>query len=349
MARALGFRRWWFGAYVGLATLVLAVLLALLTGFVSGLPTDGPDLPGLVFPACVLLGISIGVLAALLAERVFVRPVSSVAEAALRISQGDLAVRAHGSARHGELAGLVRNFNTMAVALERLESGRKETIAAISHELRTPLTILQGRLHALCDGVIPPNAGEHRKLLEQVEHLVRLVEDLNTLTLLDAGKLALHPEFFDLAAFVERLLPVYAGRAAGHGMRITTTLQSAEVIADPHRLQQVLTNLIENSLRYASSGGILEISVVPHGEFTVLELADRGPGLPDAVLGRIFDPFFRGDNSRSRATGGTGLGLTVVQRLIAQHGGHIEALNREGGGALFRIALRARDLPPVRP
>jgi len=301
-------------------------------------PDDDLGVTTAVVGGLLLCGI-MGLVAAALADRVFVRPLASVAEAALRIANGDLTVRAQALGANGELAELARNFNQMAAALERLENERKDTIAAISHELRTPLTILQGRLHGLCDGVIRSSQAEHHKLLEQAEHLVRLVEDLNTLTLVQAEKLSLHFTTVDLGEFVEDLVPLYAERAASHGLSIVTHCSSALVQADPDRLRQVLTNLIENTLHYAAAGGSLEVSVAAVGERAVLEISDRGPGLPEGVIERVFDPFFRVDNSRSRATGGSGLGLAVVQMLIAQHKGTIQAENREGGGATFRIAL----------
>lgn len=306
-------------------------------------PDDGPGLA-----AALLLGLVVSVLlgcvAAVLADRIFIRPLASVAEAALRIAKGDLTVRARALGENGELAELVRNFNLMAASRERLENERKDTIAAISHELRTPLTILQGRLHGLCDGVIASSDAEHRKLLDQAEHLVRLVEDLNTLTLVQAERLSLHCSSMDLGSFITQLVPLYAERAASHGVKMELHTETALVLADRDRLRQVVTNLIENTLHYAADGGVLEIRVMIEGQLAILELSDRGPGLPEGVTERVFDPFFRVDNSRSRATGGSGLGLAVVQMLIAQHKGSIEAENRAGGGATFRISL-----PLLRP
>lgn len=301
-------------------------------------PDDGPgELTAIV--AILLASLSLGGLAAWQAARTFGRPLASVTEAALRISRGDLTVRAEAGKGSGELVKLLHNFNQMAASLERLEAERRETIAAISHELRTPLTILQGRLHALCDGVIPGSASEHRKLLEQAEHLVRLVEDLNTLSLVSARQLPLACVEIDLGAFVQGLLPVFVHRLASHGVRLDCETRPALVMADRDRLRQVVTNLVENALHYAAGGGVLEFRVRAEAPWAVLEINDRGPGLPEEVTDRVFDPFFRVDNSRSRATGGTGLGLSVVQMLVHQHNGEVRAFNREGGGASFRISL----------
>lgn len=301
-------------------------------------PAHGPGLS-----AEVLIGLAfslfLGVAAALLSARIFIRPITSVAEAALRISRGDLSARTRRFSSGSELAELSRNFNQMADTLETLERERKDTVAAISHELRTPLTILQGRLHGICDGVIPSNPLEHRKLLDQVLHLVRLVDDLNTLALVDANRLSLQCTDLDLGELIDELAAVYADRAKDHGVEMEVLARSIRVHADPNRLRQILDNLVENGLRYAASGKWLQIRTSTQQDKAVISVSDRGPGLPQGVIDRIFDPFFRVDNSRSRASGGSGLGLAVARSLIQRQGGQITAFNREDGGVVFRIEL----------
>lgn len=302
-------------------------------------PNDGPRLPGAVVSA-FMASLFLGLVAAFMAMRFFINPIISVAEVSLRLSQGDLSVRVPTYGEKGEMGDLLNNFNTMADTLERMELDRRATMAAISHELRTPLTILQGRLHALCDGVIAGGQGEYHKLLEQTKHLVRLVEDLNTLSLAEAGQLSLHCQSLELGAFLRDLLPVYEDRAREHGVIIA--LQAGQEVwaeADPDRLRQVLANLIENALHYAAAGGELEIRLVASEQQAMLEFNDRGPGLSENILKKIFDPFVRQDGSRSRETGGSGLGLAVVQTLVQKHHGYVQAGNREEGGAYFRVFL----------
>ncbi len=301
-------------------------------------PDEGPGTPTIVILS-LIFGIILGGIAALLSAKIFMRPIASLAETAIRIAQGDLTVRAQSLNSVDEISELIRNFNVMANSLERLEHERKEMIASISHELRTPLTILRGRLHALCDGVLSSTETEHRKLLEHTEHLVRLVEDLNTVSMIEAKCLSLHLTKFDLAAFIYEFVPVYHDRAAQYGINIEVDATEVIIMADRDRIRQVLVNLIENAIRYAASGELLQIRVSRDKDNALLEISDRGPGLPDEMKERIFDPFFRFDNSRSRATGGSGLGLAVVKSLIKQHGGTIEAHDRQGGGASFSITL----------
>jgi len=297
------------------------------------------DGPGVSVEILVGLCISLllGVFAAFMAARVFVRPLSSVIEAALRIASGDLTVRAQVISQSGELHDLVHNFNYMADSLERLERERKDTVAAISHELRTPLTILQGRLHAICDGVIESSTAEHRRLLDHTEHLVRLVEDLHTLTLVEAGRLSLHCTYVELGSFVQEIIPFYVDRAASYGVKIEMQTEPVFISGDRDRLRQVFANLIENTLHYAASGGLLHIRVAHENNHALLELSDRGSGLSDGDIQWVFNPFFRGDASVTPGRQGSGLGLSIVQSLIKQHGGSISVANRPGGGACFKI------------
>ncbi len=283
-------------------------------------------------------GVVVGSGVGLYARRTFMAPMRSLSEAALRIAEGDYGVRAI-RATSSAILGLQTNFNRMAEHLERLEYERKDTIAGISHELRTPLTILRGRLHALCDGVIPVSFNELQKLLTHTEHLVRLVEDVQTVTLGEGNRLSLHRIPMDFMEFLHECLPVYSDRLREAGVKLQLSGQSVRVWIDPDRMRQVLTNLVENVIRYASAGQVLEISVEHVAEEAILRVADAGPGISETVLERIFDPFFRTDHSRSRSTGGTGLGLAVVRTLVHQHGGSICASNRREGGAEFIIRL----------
>ncbi|MBA1250728.1 sensor histidine kinase [Pseudomonas luteola] len=303
-----------------------------------GDPWDGEQLAlvlGLVF--CLPFGL----IAGLWTSRLVTLPVGSIAEAANRIALGDFSVRAHSKSQRGELADLVRDFNHMTDSLESLEHERKATAAAISHELRTPIAILQARLHALCDGVIPAEPLEFQKLLEQAEHLGRLVDDLHTLSVADAGRLSLHMVTVDLAEVARDTLGKYASRLDSYGIEAELAVEAPDltVKADEDRLRQILNNLIENALRYAREGGWLELRLSTHAEQAVIVLSDAGPGLPDVIKANLFKRFQRADASRNRASGGTGLGLAIVKTLTVLQGGRIEAGESARGGAQFRIYL----------
>ncbi len=319
-------------------------LCAYLTQFVA----DGPnglegnnELSPLIIG--LILSLLLGIVVALLLARIIIKPIASIAEAASRIAEGDLTVRAHTSFGQGELTAMITNFNQMAGALENFERERKATAAAISHELRTPLTILNGRLHALCDGMIQPSVQEYNKLLDQTQHLVRLVEDVHVLGLDSAEKLTLYRTELDLATLIDEISPVYVERAAEYGLQLDLQTESAWVFVDHDRMSQIVSNLVENAFRYATNGKRVELRVFKEKQEVILEVRDFGAGLPQGMNERIFDAFFRLDQSRSRATGGSGLGLAVVRSLAEQQGGKVRAYNHPEGGAVFRVTLPALE------
>lgn len=275
-------------------------------------------------------------------SRVVTKPLGSIAQAAREVARGNFSVRAHIGQSHGELAELVSDFNQMTDALQGLERERRSTAAAMSHELRTPLTVLRARLHAICDDVIPANPEEFARLLEQVEHLGRLVDDVHTLSLADAGRLSLHPEPLDLAEAARRVVSAYQSRLEESSLNAILLAPPSPVLAwaDPDRVRQILDNLIENALRYATGASRVEIALRRDGDWAVLTVSDDGPGLPADVMAHLFERFHRADSSRSRGTGGSGLGLTIVKMLSVQQGGdvHVDA-GAAGGGARFTVRL----------
>ena len=291
----------------------------------------------------LLLCLPAGLAAGFWLSRVVTQPLNSIAQAANRVALGDLGVRAQPAKQRGELAELVRDFNLMTDSLENLERERRATAAAISHELRTPLAVLRARLYAIYDDVIPGTPQELRRLLDQVEHLGRLVDDVHTLSLADAGRLSLHRSEIDLSGACAQLLSTYAGRIADHKVHaeFRTDMVAVRANADPDRDNQNVSSLIENALRYAASGEWLEIAVHRHDDRAVLTVTDRGPGLPDDVVAHLFERFHRTDLSRSRHTGGSGLGLAIVQTLVTQQGGEVTAERPPEGGTRFRVALPA--------
>lgn len=293
----------------------------------------------------VLASLPFGLIAGFWVSRVVTLPVASVAQAAQLVAEGNFSVRAEaGKYNRGEMADMVRDFNRMTDSLQSLETERKATAAAISHELRTPLAVLQARLHALCDGVIEPTEAECRKLLDQVGHLTRLVDDLHTLSLADAGRLSLHKTPLDLVELTRDTLAGYVSRLDAHDMKVelVTDDERLDVEADPDRMKQVLSNLIENAMRHASAGRWLEISLAPQGSDVVMTVSDAGPGLPDGLQLGQPQRFYHSDASRTRGVpgkGGAGLGLSIVHTLVARQGGRMEAGRSRRGGAELTIRL----------
>ncbi len=289
-----------------------------------------------VLAACVALGLAMGV------GHRLARPIEHVAQASRRMAQGDLQARAEpGRGSSLELRNLVDDFNRMADSLAESRRELKESTAAIAHELRTPLTILRGRLQGIHDGVFASGPAEITALIQQVDSLSRVVEDLRVVSLADAAGLALERQPVELATEVEKLLPVIEPDLHALGMRLELDLRPAQVHADPQRLRQLLVCLLDNARRYASEGGVVRIETLTSGGAGVLRVLDRGAGFPPGSAERAFERFWRSEASRSRQTGGSGLGLSVVRAIAHAHGGEAHAANRPDGGALLEVRLPA--------
>lgn len=293
----------------------------------------------------VIAAIASALLAFLLARRV-AQPVSAISRAAQGLAKGNLAVRAPVFRGEREVADLARTFNEMASNLQHLELERRQAVADIAHELRTPLAVIQARLDALEDGVYPLNTEQVRMLSIQAQVLTRLVDDLRTLTLLEAGQLPLYRAQTDLAALGAQVVHDLTDRAAARGVALTLTCHPAQAWADPHRVRQILANLVENAVRHAR--GHVQVSVEPLGDAVVLRVDDDGPGIPAESRDAVFTRFTRLDDSRQRDTGGSGLGLAIVHALAAAHGGRARADESEFlGGASFIVQLPQHTPTPA--
>jgi two-component system, OmpR family, sensor histidine kinase BaeS len=275
-----------------------------------------------------------------LASRV-TKPLEAISKAARAVARGQFGTRVDLDKRHlhrqDEASELARNFNQMAESLEKLESERLATSAAIAHELRTPLTVLRSRLQAVRDDVMPFNEAEANLLIEQTEILTRLVDDLKTLSLADAGQLKLEQHSLNLAALAKQTLSGFELQAAQKKVRLELRAPDQLLFrGDSARLQQVLANLLENALRYANSSITLELII--HNNEIRCSVTDDGLGIPDQDLERIFTRFYRVESSRSRESGGSGLGLAIARTFIELHHGKIRAM-RSTCGAQFEITL----------
>lgn len=283
---------------------------------------------------CALIGIY-------LARRI-ARPLEDLTIAADILKSGDFSARVTApSSSTREVASLVETFNALATSLDRMEERLRFNNMAIAHELRTPLTVLRGALQGIRDGVFPMDAQIVPELLLQVEGLGRIVEDLRTLSLAIGQKLVMQRQWLDVAEVVDGVLSASRPMLEASKLEIETDLRPAGISADPSRIRQAMLALLENAGRYAASGGWLrvETGLLADGS-AFIRVLDRGPGFPEDMDAVAINPFWRGDASRSRATGGTGLGLSVVQAITVAHGGHLELRNRQGGGATVAIHLR---------
>ncbi|TFZ09049.1 HAMP domain-containing histidine kinase [Ramlibacter humi] len=284
----------------------------------------------------LVICLPVGLLMGFRISRAVTRPLASIAEAANSIALGDLSVRAKAGSERGELAEMVRDFNRMTDALQALEGERRHTAAALSHELRTPLSVLTARLHALRDGVIDPGPAEFTRLIGEVNHLSRLVEDMHTLALAESRKLSIKPADVALADLAREVLDTFEERAQAFGIELKLLVHDAVIAhGDRDRLRQVLSNLLDNALRHARGATTVQVEVARDGGHAVLSVADDGAGLPERVRRHPFDRF-----QGSGTTGGSsGLGLSIVQALVSLQGGTVQAEAVEPHGARFVVRL----------
>ncbi|GGO24305.1 sensor histidine kinase [Deinococcus humi] len=285
-----------------------------------------------------VLAAAVSALLALFLSRRLAQPILAVSAAAAGLAKGDLSVRAPVLSGERELAELAGNFNEMADNLQTLENERRQAVADIAHELRTPLAIMQARLDALEDGVYTLSPEQVALLSQQTQQLTRLVDDLRTLTLAEAGRLSLHPEAVDLTGLTARVVRDLDDRAGARG--ITLQLQAPSPIplrADAGRVRQIAVNLLENALQHAARR--IQVSVEVDGAVAWLHVDDDGPGIPEQSREAVFTRFTRLDSSRTRGTGGSGLGLAIVQQLAQAHGGAACAEQSPLGGARFTVRL----------
>jgi two-component system, OmpR family, sensor histidine kinase BaeS len=300
------------------------------------------------FVRATLIGVSVTALVslgmALLLARTIAKPVEKVSAAAMLISKGDLSVRANLSDKElqgqSQTSELGRNFNAMAASLEAYETERRAMIADIAHELRTPITALELRLEALLGDLVPLEKSELERLKKQVTLLSRLVQDLRTLSLADAGQLSLQKSTVNVKHLIQDVLTTYEIKAKQRDIVLCAKLEEATAKLDPERFAQILGNLLENALRVTPEEGQIDVNLRVVKNVLELAIEDTGPGIPEKDLPHIFERFVQGKDSREKNTAGSsGLGLAIVQTLVSLHGGSVTAKNRAGGGAAFIISL----------
>jgi len=266
-----------------------------------------------------------------------VRPIEQLTEAARRLARGDLGQRVTVE-RTDEIGQLAQAFNTMAEGLERNESLRRSLLNDVAHELRTPLTHVRAELEALQDGLRQPTGDVIDRLHADALHLERLVDDLRDLAQAEAGQLRLAIEVVDLPSALREAAASLESAAAAKTVRINVADadHAAAVLADRARFRQVMVNLLDNAVRHSPPGTTVQVAAEPVGDQLRVTVTDEGSGVPAEALPKLFDRFFRADESRDRRTGGAGLGLAIVKQLVTLQGGSVDAANLPGG---FRVAV----------
>ena len=324
----------------------MAAFAFLLSHFFEG----GGRMAALVWLGGCGLSLALPLLGGALAMRVFqgvTNPLADVMSAAEAVAEGDLEVRVPEPQRGpGEFRRLASSFNRMVEELDRAENQRRNLTADVAHELRSPLHIIQGNLEGLLDGVYDPTADHIAATLDETQLLRRLVDDLQTLSLAEAGQLPLKMEGVDIPELLEDVCTSFSGQADAAGIELGVELQSEaqelKIVGDVDRLDQVLSNLVANALRYTSSGGSINIKAALSPMGIRISVRDDGEGISPGDLPFVFERFWKGDRVRQRTDGsGSGLGLAIARQLIQLHGGEIQVESELGLGTTFFIDFAA--------
>lgn len=287
----------------------------------------------------VLLALVLGIFLA----RRLTRPLRQLNRATQRVAAGDLSQRVTVTT-HDEVGELADHFNEMSAALEIANAQRQQLLADTAHDLRTPISIMQSHLEAMLDGVFPTSPENLGIVYEETLRLGRLVGDVRTLSLVEAGQLPLDKQPIDLAELVTQAAAAFAPLAEADGIHLHTDLQIVpSVLADAARIHQVLANLIANALRYAPQGEhpspTVSLFVSVKDEAVLAQVVDNGAGLTPEQQATVFDRFWRSDSARSREQGGSGLGLAIAKGIVEAHGGMVGVESQPGDGATFWFTL----------
>jgi signal transduction histidine kinase len=263
------------------------------------------------------------------------RPMNSLIDAAGRIEAGDYSTQVAESGPR-DLRSVARAFNQMSARLKSSDEQRRGFLAELAHEFRTPLTVIRGQAEAIADGVYPGDTTHLSPILDATQTLDRLVEDLRTLVLTDAGNLVLHKEPTDLGALAADTVESF--RTQAEAAHLTLTAEVADnlppVELDPARIRSVLGNLLSNAIRHTPPGGSLEVGVSESGEGVVVTVTDTGVGIPPELLPRVFERFVKGASSP-----GSGLGLAIARDIVVAHGGRLEVQSTSGSGTSMRLTI----------
>jgi histidine kinase len=286
-----------------------------------------------------------GLFTSILLTRLILKPLHQITQSSQRIAGGHYDERVT-VPRSDELAMVALHFNQMAAALEQVEQQRVALIGNVSHELRTPLTGIEGYLEGMMDGLLPSDTATFAQMYQEVRRLRRLVDDLQALSRVEAGQVSLSIETIDLVPVIDRVVNQLRPQADALCLEIDFKCSQDRVLVstDADRSAQVLINMVGNALHYTPEGGQITIRVRPHPPAAEVTVQDTGIGIPPEALPYIFERFYRVDSSRSRSSGGSGVGLTVSRQLAWAMGGDLTA-SSEGPerGSTFTLTLPLVD------
>ncbi|MFC2013771.1 ATP-binding protein [Chloroflexota bacterium] len=291
-----------------------------------------------------LLAIAIALLITFFLSRRISAPIKSITLASKRLGQRDFSQRVQIKEK-GEIGELANTFNSMTTDLEQAEELQRNMVADIAHELRTPLSNIKGYLEAFRDGVIKADTGTIQSLDEEATLLLRLVDDLQELSLAEAGELKLNRQAENIIRLIQQTVSAKRHQAAAKGVLVSTDLPDNLPMGniDAHRINQVLLNLLDNAIAHTAKDGTIIVTAKQEGNWIEVAVTDTGKGIPPEDLPNVFERFYRVDKSRTRATGGSSLGLTITKRLVEAHGGKIKVQSELGKGSCFSFTVHVSE------
>jgi signal transduction histidine kinase len=267
------------------------------------------------------------------------RPIKNVISTAQGISRGNLDNKIVEQSTIREIDSLTGSINSMADILKQQEQLRKRLTADVAHELRTPLTTLQSHLEAMIDGIWEADSARLRSCHDEIIRISRLVGDLEKLARYEGENIILNKTEFDLVELIKSIAMNFEKKMLDKNISISISNEPVEIFADKDKISQVVINLFSNAIKYAKEGGNVTLSVFVEEGKTIMKIKDTGIGIEKEHLQRIFERFYRADSSRSRLTGGSGIGLTITKAIIEAHGGTIEVQSEVGEGTEFTVRL----------
>lgn len=289
----------------------------------------------------ILMAMPVIIVLGLRAARPLSEQFSRLATAARSVAHGEFGTRADTVENApAELAQFTEDFNLMSRQLERYDRELRASHVAMAHELRSPLTAAMGRLQGMLDGVFAPDLTQLNMVMKQLQHLNRLTDELHLLSLADAGQLTFTLNTFDLVELLNERVAWIRPQAVAAAMSINVSAPAPAVFrGDPFRMGQVFTILLENAVRYAAEGKVLDIEIKPHLKGYLIAFTDRGPGVDAAFLPLMFERFTRAESSRARHSGGSGLGLSIARAICEASGGKLVASQPEHRGLTISLYL----------
>ncbi|RDU22010.1 sensor histidine kinase [Anaerosacchariphilus polymeriproducens] len=286
-----------------------------------------------------IFSLAVSILVGFYLAKKLTNPISKTVEVSKRISFGDYGARIQEETNTKEIDELILSINHMAETLENQENLRKQLTADVAHELRTPLTTVQTHMEALIEGIWEPTTKRLQSCYDEITRICKLVNDLERLAKLEGQNLNLKKTSINLLELTNKVIYNFEVELKNKYLKINVSGNCQDIPADEDRINQVLTNLISNAVKYTPYEGSIEINLSETETSALLSISDNGIGIPESELPYIFERFYRADKSRNRMTGGSGIGLAIVKSIITAHRGSIEVTSNLNEGSCFTIIL----------